>query len=171
MKMTLCAGVFALATLGLLSDSLPVRAAELGGHTDQVQTTTAINVARIKSVLKLTPAQEPLWVPVEAALRELARRQTSAESGGLVRRVSHRVVSVVLNSAAVQRLAVAARPLIAMLDADQMRAAHVEICSRRHDRACDRWRCTRLCAAGIRWRWIRARAALAPDRRRHLGIW
>lgn len=124
MKMTLCAGVFALATLGLLSDSLPVRAAELGGHTDQVQTTTAINVARIKSVLKLTPAQEPLWVPVEAALRELARRQTSAESGGLVRRVSHRVVSVVLNSAAVQRLAVSARPLIAMLDADQMRAAH-----------------------------------------------
>lgn len=124
MKMTLCAGVFALATLGLLSDGSLARATEFDGHTDQVQTTTAIDVARIKSVLKLTPAQEPYWVPVEAALRELARRQTSAESGGLVRRMSHRVVSVVLNSAAVQRLAVSARPLMAMLDADQMRAAH-----------------------------------------------
>ena len=124
MKMTVCAGVFALATIGLLSDSSLTRADEFTVHEDQAQVTTAINVARIKSVLKLTPAQEPYWVPVEAALRELARRQTSAESGGFVHRVSHRVVSVVLNSAAVQRLAVAARPLIAMLDPEQIRAAH-----------------------------------------------
>jgi hypothetical protein len=41
-----------------------------------------------------------------------------------MRRISHRVVSVVLNSAAVQRLAVAARPLVAMLNEEQMRAAH-----------------------------------------------
>src|SRR5215813_12788477 len=124
MKMTVCAGVFALAMMCLLSDGTSVRAAEYAGHGDQMQTTTAINIGRIKSVLKLTPAQEPYWAPVEAALRELARRQASAESGGLMNRVSHRVVSVVLNSAAVQRLAVAARPLIAMLDAEQMRAAH-----------------------------------------------
>ena len=45
-------------------------------------------------------------------------------SDGLVHRISHRVVSVVLSSAAVQRLAVAARPLLAKLDEDQMRAAH-----------------------------------------------
>lgn len=126
MKMTVCAGVFALATIGLLSDSFSslARAAEFTVHEDQAQVTTAINVARIKSVLKLTPTQEPYWVPVEAALRELAHRQTSSESGGLVHRVSHRVVSIVLNSAAIQRLAVAARPLIAMLDPEQMRAAH-----------------------------------------------
>jgi len=124
MKMAVRAGVFALATFGLLSGSSLARADEFTVHEDQAQVTTAINVARIKSVLKLTPAQEPYWVPVEAALRELARRQTSAESGGFVHRVSHRVVSVVLNSAAVQRLAVAARPLIAMLDPEQIRAAH-----------------------------------------------
>jgi hypothetical protein len=41
-----------------------------------------------------------------------------------MRRISHRVVAVVLNSAAVQRLAVAARPLVAMLNEEQMRAAH-----------------------------------------------
>jgi len=126
MKMTVCAGVFALATIGLLAGGTLVRAAEYAGHGDQnqMQTTTAINIARIKSVLKLTPAQEPYWAPVEATLRELARRQAATESGGLMHRMSHRVVSVVLNSAAVQRLAVAARPLIGMLDAEQMRAAH-----------------------------------------------
>jgi len=122
MKMILCAGVFALATLGLLSVGVPARAAEIGAHTDQA--TASINIARIKSVLKLTPAQEPYWVPVETALRELARQQAPVESTGLVHRVSHRVVSVVLNSSAVRKLAVAARPLIAMLDAEQMRAAH-----------------------------------------------
>ena len=124
MKMTVCAGVFALATISLLPVDSPARAAEITAQGDQGQTTAAINIARIKSVLKLTPAQEPYWAPVEVALRDLARQQTSAESGGLVHRVSHRVVSVVLNSAAVRRLAVAARPLIAMLDAEQMRAAH-----------------------------------------------
>jgi hypothetical protein len=57
-------------------------------------------------------------------LRELARRQNaSSESAGFVRRLSNRVVTVVLNSSAVQRLAVAARPLIGTLDAEQMRAA------------------------------------------------
>jgi hypothetical protein len=122
MKMILCAGVFALATLGLLSVGVPARAAEISAHTDQA--TASINIARIKSVLKLTPAQEPYWAPVETALRELARQQAPVESAGLVHRVSHRVVSVVLNSSAVRKLAVAARPLIAMLDAEQMRAAH-----------------------------------------------
>jgi hypothetical protein len=122
MKMTFCAGVFALATLGLLSVGVPARAAELSAHADQA--TASINIARIKSVLKLTPAQEPYWAPVETALRELARQQAPVESTGLVHRVSRRVVSVVLNSAAVRKLAVAARPLIAMLDAEQMHAAH-----------------------------------------------
>ena len=52
MKMTVCAGVFALATIGLLSDSSLARAGEFTVHEDQAQVTTAINVARIKSVLK-----------------------------------------------------------------------------------------------------------------------
>ena len=122
MKKLLCAGVFALATIGLLSGGgSPARAMEIAGSNGSH---AAINIPRIKSVLKLTPAQEQHWAPVEAALRELARRQNaSSESPGLVRRISNRVVTVVLNSAAVQRLAVAARPLIGTLDAEQMRAA------------------------------------------------
>ena len=120
MKKLLCAGVFALAMIGLLpSGGSQARAMEIADGTQ-----ASINISRIKSVLKLTPAQEPYWAPVETALRELARRQNaSSESAGFVRRLSNRVVTVVLNSSAVQRLAVAARPLIGTLDAEQMRAA------------------------------------------------
>ncbi|HEY6024391.1 MAG TPA: hypothetical protein VIV34_09470 [Pseudolabrys sp.] len=124
MRMTVRAGALALATLALLSIGSLAQAREFTA-TEQGQPSASINIARIKSVLKLTAAQEPYWAPVEAALRDLAARQQGhAESDGLVRRISHRVVSVVLNSAAVQRLAVAARPLIATLDDEQMRAAH-----------------------------------------------
>jgi hypothetical protein len=125
MKMLLCAGVIALATVGLLSDGSQARATEIAASSGvQGQTQAAINIPRIKSVLKLTAAQEQYWAPVEAALRDLARRQqTQNESGGLMRRLGSRVVTVVLNSSAVQRLAVAARPLINSFDAEQMRAA------------------------------------------------
>lgn len=125
MKMTVRAGAFALATIGLLSTGLTAHARELGAANDeQAQMSASVNIERIKSVLKLTPAQEPYWAPVESALRDLARHQAHAESDGLMHRISHRVVSVVLNSTAIQRLAVAARPLIAKLDEEQMRAAH-----------------------------------------------
>jgi hypothetical protein len=126
MKMTLRAGAFALATMALLLNVSLAQSAELNVmNGEQARPAASIDIGRIKSVLKLTAAQEPYWAPVEAALRDLARHQARTESSdGLVHRISHRVVSVVLSSAAVQRLAVAARPLIAKLDDDQMRAAH-----------------------------------------------
>ena len=122
MKIVLCAGVFALATIGLLSIGSQAVAMEVTGAYG-AQASASINIARIKSVLKLTPAQEHYWAPVEAALHDLARKQSQTESAGLVRRISNRIVTVVLNSAAVHRLAAAARPLIGTLDAEQMRAA------------------------------------------------
>jgi LTXXQ motif family protein len=124
MKRTVCAGVFAFAIVGLLSSVSLADAREIGVNADFGQTSAVINIVRIKSVLKLTPAQEQYWTPVEAALRDLVRRQAHADEEGLVRRISNRVISVVLNSAAVQRLAVAVRPLIAVLDDEQKRAAY-----------------------------------------------
>ena len=120
MKQTFRAGVFALAMTGLLP-AVSAYAASYGLAEGQ---TASIDVSRIKSVLRLTAEQEPYWPPVEAALRDLARRQGQADNDGLVRRISRKVVSVVLDSAAIQRLAVAARPLIVRLDATQMQAAH-----------------------------------------------
>ena len=80
--------------------------------------------ARIKSALHLTPAQERYWAPVEAALRELGHRQERDTNDGLVRRVSKRVVSIALNSATIHRLVVAARPLVATFDQQQIQTAH-----------------------------------------------
>ena len=86
--------------------------------------TATIDVARIKSALHLTPAQEPYWAPVEAALRDLARRQERDANDGLVRRVSKRAVQIALNSATIHRLAAAARPLVKTFDEHQMQTAH-----------------------------------------------
>jgi hypothetical protein len=122
MKTLLCAGACVLAMAGVLPASMPVHASE-GAAFSYDQPTTAIDIGRIKSVLRLTAEQERYWPPVEAALRDIVRRQTHDDQVGFVRRISRRVVSVVLDSAAIQRLAVAARPLIAVLDPEQMQAA------------------------------------------------
>ena len=124
MKMTVCGGAVALAMAGLLSNVASVHAREITANAEMAQSSASINIARIKSALKLTPAQEPYWAPVEAALRDLNHRQAQSEGDGLVRRISHRVVSIALDSATIQKLAAAARPLIGVLDAEQMRTAH-----------------------------------------------
>ena len=123
MKMTLCAGVIALAALGLLSVAPAARADEVMTPASAPHT-TSIDVVRIKSALQLTPAQERYWAPVEAALSELARRQERDANDGLVRRVSKRVVQVALNSATIHRLTAAARPLVKTFDEHQMQTAH-----------------------------------------------
>lgn len=124
MKMTLRAGAVALAMFGLLPASSICNANELSSvDFGSPQAVASIDIGRVHSVLKLTSDQEHYWPPVEAALRDIAHRQTSAEPAGLIRRLSRRVVSIVLNSAAVERLARAARPLIAALDDEQKRAA------------------------------------------------
>lgn len=120
--MILCAGAFAFAITGVLPAMSAAHASESASFGAE-QGATSIDVGRIKRVLRLRVQQERYWPPVEAALRNLARRQAQSEPGGLVHRISRRVVAVVLDSAAIQRLAAAARPLIAVLDAEQMQAA------------------------------------------------
>ena len=122
MKKALRAGALALAALGLLSHMPAARAEEGTVAAVQGQPAAAINIARIKGALKLTPAQLAYWPPVESALRRVAHEQQAA-SGGLIHRISQRVVSIVLTGAAIRRLAAAARPLIARLDDDQKMAA------------------------------------------------
>jgi hypothetical protein len=122
MKFAACAGAIALATSLLLSNVSPGAAVEYSG-ADAAQLATTVNIDRIRSTLKLTPAQERFWPAVETALRDLGHRQANASQDGIVRRLSRRVVSVVLNTAAVQRLAAAAKPLIAALDDNQKRTA------------------------------------------------
>ena len=124
MKRAVCAGAFALATICLLSIVSSASAGEMrNSYATQKPAPATIDVDRIRSVLRLTQEQERYWRPVEAALRSLARHQEQAENDGLLHRVSRRLVQIVLDSATIERLAVAARPLIARLDDRQKQAA------------------------------------------------
>jgi len=120
MKMTLCAGALALAVAGLLP-GMPAQASDYG-IVQQGQTAT-IDINYIRHALKLTHDQVRYWPPVEAALRDLARHQHQPEADGFVHRMSQRAVSVVLTGAAIHRLAVAARPLVAVLTDEQKQTA------------------------------------------------
>src|SRR3569623_2344317 len=122
MKNALSAGAIALAMTGLLP-TLPATASDYGTYAAQGMA-TSVNIGRIKSALHLRPDQERYWPAVESALQSIAKRQqASNEQAGIVRRISNRVVSIVLDNAAVARVAAAARPQIAVLDQQQMQAA------------------------------------------------
>jgi hypothetical protein len=120
MKMALRAGALALAIAGLLP-GMPAQASDYG-FAQQEQAAT-INIDRIKSALRLTPQQVRYWAPVEAALRDLADNRHQPAADGFMHRMRQRVVAVVLTSAAIHRLAVAARPLIAVLSDEQKQTA------------------------------------------------
>ena len=109
MKLKHFAGALALtALIAAPSFTAPAQAAELG-YTDAAQ--PRINISRIKNVLKLTAEQQAYWPPVEAALRDIARRQNS-ESNGLISRVS----AFVMDSRTLAKIGAAARPLVRVLD-------------------------------------------------------
>jgi hypothetical protein len=115
-----CASAALLAALIVApAFTAPARAAET---SPQLGTLTEVNISQIKSVLHLTPAQLPYWRPVESALMEIAHRQAQAD-GGVMSRISSHVVTLALNSSAIARLTVAARPLIKMLDSEQKQTA------------------------------------------------
>jgi hypothetical protein len=103
MMNALRAGAVVLATAAFLT--LPAAANEGGTQG------ATVNIYRIKHALHLRPEQEAYWPAVESALRAVAH----ARHGG--------IVSVVLDNASIQRVASAARPLIAVLDFQQLQAA------------------------------------------------
>jgi hypothetical protein len=81
-------------------------------------------IAQVKSMLRLTPAQERYWPPVEAALRNLVRQAAQDDDGdGVVQRIKARARSFAGNTAAIHRVVAAARPLIRILDENQKQTA------------------------------------------------
>jgi hypothetical protein len=122
MKKFFFASALAFATIALFPNFASVARAD-GFQTGAGEQLAEIDIGYVKRMLRLTAEQERYWPPVESALRMLSHRQADAESVGFVRRISRRVVSIVLDSAAVERLAVSARPLVAVLDDEQKRTA------------------------------------------------
>jgi hypothetical protein len=117
-------GAFALVTVGSLSltrDGIGVTQAAA-----QEVVVTDAHIARLKSVLRLSPAQEIHWRGLESALRSVAQRNPSEETG-LVQKVKARVRSYILDAAAAHRVAAAAQPLIATLDDQQRQQGLVAI--------------------------------------------
>jgi hypothetical protein len=109
-------GALALVALGSLSitrDGIGVTQAAA-----QEVVVTDAHIARLKSVLRLSPAQEIHWRGLESALRNVQPRSASEETG-LVQKVKARLKSYVLDAAAAHRVAAAAQPLIATLDDTQ----------------------------------------------------
>jgi ABC-type sugar transport system substrate-binding protein len=102
--------VLAATLLALSLAAVPALAQAAEGST------TTINTARIKGALHLRPEQQAYWPAVESAVRDVARHQGVRRAG--------RVVSIVLDSGAIQRIAAAARPLMATLDIGQLQAAN-----------------------------------------------
>lgn len=119
MRSTVCAGVL-LAMLGLLPMNTASHATDYAASSQRM---ASIDIGRIKAVLRLTPQQQRYWYPVESALRQLSSRGAQPEANGYLHRISQRVVSIALNSATIARLAATARPLVAVLDDQQKRAA------------------------------------------------
>ena len=114
MRMDLRAGAFALAMMGAVCFGNVAPAAA------QNVILTEGKISQLKSVLQLSPSQEAHWRALIAVVRDAVDRQPE-ESGGFVQRVKARVGAYVLNAAAMQRIAMAAQPLIASLNEEQKR--------------------------------------------------
>jgi hypothetical protein len=116
------AGAVALVAMGFFSVSRDGVGPAQAMAQDVV--VTEARIARLKNALKLTPAQERYWGPIEARLRaHLSRQATAGEAdGGIVQRARARLTRWTLNATAVQQLSAAAQPLISSLDEGQKRS-------------------------------------------------
>jgi hypothetical protein len=119
-------GAIALATVGSSlaladdGDMGQTRAVVQSGYS-----LTHAQIARFRSVLKLTAAQEQYWPAVEHAFREMVAQQAQDDSAqqGFAQRIGNRAISVGVSAVSLRRLAAAAYPLLQSLDEVQKQNA------------------------------------------------
>jgi hypothetical protein len=82
-------------------------------------------IARFKSVLKLTALQEQYWPAIELAFQEIIREQFHSETAptSLAQRIGNRAMAMGTNALSIKRLISAAYPLIQTFDAGQRQTA------------------------------------------------
>jgi hypothetical protein len=113
----------AMSTLSVSRDGLGVAQASAQGIV-----VTEAKIARLKSALRLTPAQESHWRTVEASLRShLSQIGEESADGGIVQRTRARLARWTLSATAMQRIRGAAQPLISSLDETQKRSGMAAI--------------------------------------------
>lgn len=84
---------------------------------------TPAHIARLRAALRLTPAQQQHWAPVEAALSDLARQQARGQAAGFTYRLADTSSAVAATAAQLRRIKAIAMPLIRTLDDNQKREA------------------------------------------------
>jgi len=119
-------GAMALAAMSIFSvsrDGIGIAQASAEGVV-----VTEAKIARLKSALRLTPAQESHWRSVEASLRaHLSQVGDEVADSGIVQRARARLARWTLNATAMQRIRGAAAPLISSLDETQKRSGMAAI--------------------------------------------
>ena len=98
-------------------------------NPDDMSAFADARIAAVKAGLRLTPDQEKLWPPVEAAVRDLAKlrieridaRRNSPPPEDLMARMHQRADAMGANAAAFKRAVDAADPLYKTLDDNQKR--------------------------------------------------
>jgi hypothetical protein len=145
MKKVLLAGVAALAIAGstvVYAQHRPWSHDHVRMNPEDRAAFTDARIAAVKAGLKLTPDQEKLWPPVEAAVRDLAKlridranarmnarrddsqdaqKQESQNLGDPVARLRERADTMATTAAAMKKIADAADPLYKTLDDGQKR--------------------------------------------------
>lgn len=126
------AGLVGVVMLGGMGSSFAFAQTEVSYGSQSVQSINSAvmvsyaQIARLKSDLKLTPEQEPLWPAVERAFRDIGRQQVeNSAAQGLVQGIKARAAAIGMNALALRHLATAAYPLIKTLNAEQKQSALV----------------------------------------------
>jgi hypothetical protein len=127
MKRILLASALVLASVSLspaLAESLGTELKN-GAHLSEraAIVVSEAQIARFKTALKLTPAQEQLWAPIEGEFRQITRTSQRSEPEGIVQRIRNRFRAIVIDVAALRRLGDVARPLLMSLDDEQKQRA------------------------------------------------
>src|SRR5258705_12403011 len=140
MKKVLLAGVAALAIAGstvVYAQHRPWSHDHVRMNPEDRAAFTDARIAAVKAGLKLTPDQEKLWPPVEAAVRDLAKLRIDRANARMnarrmdsqdaqkpedpVARLRDRADTMAVTAAAMKRIADAADPLYKTLDDGQKR--------------------------------------------------
>jgi hypothetical protein len=118
------AGAVALVTVGSFSFSHQGFGVTTAAAQEVV--ISEAQIARLRSALNLTPAQEHHWHAVAATLRSLGQHQlqyrVASADAGYMERVQARVSGYTVTAVALQRLRSAAGPLISVLSDEQKSA-------------------------------------------------
>ena len=138
MKKVLLAGVAALAIAGstvVYAQHRPWSHDHVRMNPEDRAAFTDARIAAVKAGLKLTPDQEKLWPPVEAAVRDLAKLRIDRANARMnaqqndsqdaqkdpVARLRERADTMATTAAAMKKIADAADPLYKTLDDGQKR--------------------------------------------------